>query len=175
VSNKEELLELVYDRVLGEIQLPEPDPSRWKDQLRAYAMEVHRVLGQHADVARASLASVPTGPNALRIGEYVFGLLLEAGMSPRDSALAVDRLSLYVCGDAYEASLHFAKMRETGLGLGEYFEGFVGQIRSYYESLPPEVFPHMTKHIDTLLSEDGEARFEYGLELLLDGLEARMP
>ena len=175
VANKDELLELIYDLVLGEIPLAEPDPARWKEQLREFAMESHRVLGSHADVARAALASVPTGPNSLRIAEYVFGLLIDAGMPPRDAALGVDRLSLYVSSDAFEGSLHFGKIRAAGLSLEEYFRTFVGNIESYYRSLPPERFPHITKHIDDLIADDGTMRFEYGLDLLLDGLAARMP
>ncbi|MGN9842449.1 TetR/AcrR family transcriptional regulator C-terminal domain-containing protein [Nonomuraea sp. H19] len=176
VANKDELLELIYDRVLGEIVLPERDPGRWKEQLRGYAMEVHRVLGAHADVARAALANVPTGENSVRAGEFIFGLLVEAGMPPREASLAMDRISLYVVGDAYEGSLHFARMRAAGMTEPrEYFESFAGQIATYYRALPPERFPHLTKYIDELIADDGEARFAYGLELLLDGLEARMP
>jgi AcrR family transcriptional regulator len=176
VANKDELLELVYDRVLGEIRLPERDPARWKEQLRAYAMEVHRVLAAHADVARAALANIPTGENSIRNGEFVFGLLIEAGMTPRQASLAMDRLSLYVVGDAYEGSLHYARMREAGLtDPQEYFEHFSGQIAAYYRALPPERFPTVSKFIDDLIADDGEDRFCYGLELLLDGIEARMP
>jgi AcrR family transcriptional regulator len=176
VANKDELLELVYDRVLGEIRLPERDPARWKEQLRAYAMEVHRVLAAHADVARAALANIPTGENSIRNGEFVFGLLIEAGMTPRQASLAMDRLSLYVVGDAYEGSLHYARMREAGLtDPREYFEHFSGQIAAYYRALPPERFPTVSKFIDDLIADDGEDRFSYGLELLLDGIEARMP
>ncbi|MCK2217306.1 TetR/AcrR family transcriptional regulator C-terminal domain-containing protein [Actinomadura sp. ATCC 31491] len=177
VANKEELLELIYDRVLGEIHLPpERDPSRWKEQLRAYCLEVHRVLRGHADVARAALATIPTGQNSVRAGEFVYGLLIEAGMPPREASLAMDRLSLYLVGDAYEGSLHWARMRAAGLSdPQEYFERFAGQIAAYYRSLPDSVFPHLHRHIDELVADDGEDRFLYGLELMLDGIEARMP
>ncbi|MEU6710489.1 TetR/AcrR family transcriptional regulator [Nonomuraea sp. NPDC046802] len=176
VAGKEELLELVYDRVLGEIELPERDPSRWKEQLRAYAMEVHRVLGIHADLARAALANIPTGGNSLRAGEYIFGLMIEAGMPPREASMSMDRLSLYVVGDAYESSLHYARMRAAGVTDAEqYFASYIGQIAAYYRSLPPGRFPHVSKHVDDLIADDGEQRFRYGLELLLDGIEARMP
>lgn len=175
VAGKEELLELIYDRVLGEIRLPERDPGRWKEQLRAYAMESHRVLGAHADVARAALATIPSGENSLRAGEFVFGLLIAAGMSPREASLTMDRLSLYIVGDAYEGSLHYARMRAAGLSdKREYFESFVNQISSYYRSLPSERFPHVSKYVDDLVADDGEERFRYGLDLMLDGIEARM-
>ncbi|MFG1706759.1 TetR/AcrR family transcriptional regulator [Nonomuraea sp. M3C6] len=176
VANKDELLELVYDRVLGEIELPERDPGRWKEQLRAYAMEVHRVLGGHADLARVALANIPTGENSIRIGEFVFGLLIEAGMSPREASLSMDRLSLYVVGDAYEGSLHYARMRAGGFQDKQaYLQAFVGQIADYYRALPSERFPHVSKFVDDLIADDGEERFRYGLDLFLDGIEARMP
>ena len=35
VRNKEELFQLIFDRVTREIVLPEPDPARWKEQLKA--------------------------------------------------------------------------------------------------------------------------------------------
>ncbi|MFI7131932.1 TetR/AcrR family transcriptional regulator [Nonomuraea sp. NPDC050153] len=176
VANKDELLELMYDRVLGEIQLPERDPSRWKAQLRAYAVEMHQVLAGHADLARVALANIPTGENSVRMGEFVFGLLIEAGMSPRGASLSMDRISLYIVGDAYEGSVHFARMRAAGLSdPREYFESFVGQIAGYYRALPAGRFPHITKFVDDLIADDGEERFHYGLDLLLDGIEARMP
>jgi AcrR family transcriptional regulator len=175
VANKDELLELIYDRVLGEIELPEPDPSRWKEQVRAYGVEVHRVLAAHADVARAALANIPSGPNSLRIGEFVFGLMIDAGMTPRQASLSMDRLSLYVVGDAYEGSLHYARMRAAGhRSKEEYFETFSGQISGYYRALPQERFPHLARFVDDLIADDGETRFHYGLDLLLDGMEARM-
>src|SRR5215813_9521503 len=37
IAGKDELGELVYDRIMGEIQLPEPDPARWDDQLKELA------------------------------------------------------------------------------------------------------------------------------------------
>ncbi|MFI6732789.1 TetR/AcrR family transcriptional regulator C-terminal domain-containing protein [Nonomuraea sp. NPDC050451] len=176
VANKDELLELIYDRVLSEIRLPERDPGRWKDQLREYMVEVHRVLGKHTDLARVALANIPSGENSIRMGEFVFGLLIEAGMSPRDASLSMDRISLYVTSDAYEGSVHFARMRGAGLtDAREYFESFVGQIAGYYRALPAARFPHITKYVDDLIADDGEQRFQYGLELLLDGIEARMP
>jgi AcrR family transcriptional regulator len=175
VAGKDELLELIYDRVLGEVELPEPDPSRWQEQLREYALRVHRALSSHADVARAALAGIPTGPNAIRLAEFCFGLLIDAGMPPYEASLALDRITLYVSGDAYEDSLYYAKMRAAGMtDPGEFFHGFAGKVADYFRSLPPDRFPHITAHVDALISGDGDARFQYGLDLLIAGLADRM-
>ncbi|WP_157254366.1 TetR/AcrR family transcriptional regulator [Nonomuraea typhae] len=175
VSNKEELLDLIYDVILGEIRLPEPDPADWRRQLRAYALEAHRVLTKHNDISKTALVSIPTGPNALRVGEYMMRLLVSAGMSPLDASFVVDRLSLYIAGDAFEGSQHFARMRTQGVDDPKtYIEGFVGQIRDYYQSLPPEQFPTLTAYVAELTDPDGQARFEFGLDLMLEGMAARM-
>ncbi|WP_336205574.1 TetR/AcrR family transcriptional regulator [Nonomuraea sp. LPB2021202275-12-8] len=175
VANKDELLELIYDQVLGEVRLPEPDPAQWQDQLRAYAAEMHRVLNSHADVARAALAGIPTGPNAVRLAEFVLGLLIEAGMTPRQASLALDRLTLYISADAYEGSLHYVKMRAAGLtDPKDYFPLFVGRVSEYFRSLPRDRFPHITANVDALIADGGEERFTYGLDLLLAGLAAQM-
>src|SRR5215475_10267794 len=44
VANKEELLDLVLDRVLAEVELPEPDPARWQEQLREIGRQTYRVF-----------------------------------------------------------------------------------------------------------------------------------
>ncbi|WP_214319937.1 TetR/AcrR family transcriptional regulator C-terminal domain-containing protein [Nonomuraea sediminis] len=175
VSNKEELVELIYDLVLSEIRLPEKVDS-WQEGLRDYALEAHRVLTAHADLAKAALANIPTGPNALRVGEAMLGLMIEAGLSPRDAALALDRISLYISSDAYEESLHYARMRASGHeDPVEYIVSFIDQITVYYKSLPSDQFPYTSKYANVLTADDGAVRFLYGLDLMIAGLEARMP
>src|SRR5437588_12847444 len=50
VASKEELLELVIERVIGELRMPgEPDPARWQEQLKEYAREVRAVFSRHRD------------------------------------------------------------------------------------------------------------------------------
>jgi hypothetical protein len=67
-------------------------------------------------------------------------------------------------------------MRAGGLSdPREYFESFAGQVATYYRTLPAERFPHLRAFVDELVADDGHSRFRYGLELLLDGIERRMP
>ena len=65
VASRDELIELMVDRIAAEIEVPDPDPARWPDQLRAYARHAQQVWAGHADITRASLASIPTGPQRL--------------------------------------------------------------------------------------------------------------
>src|ERR1700678_1647861 len=63
VRNKDELLQLIFERVISEIELPAPDPSQWQQQLGLLAVQMRAVLNRHRDVARISLGRVPTGPS----------------------------------------------------------------------------------------------------------------
>src|SRR5262249_48625418 len=63
LANKEELLQLVLDRVIGEVHLPAPDPERWQEQLKELAREWRAVYARHRDVARISHGRVPIRPH----------------------------------------------------------------------------------------------------------------
>jgi AcrR family transcriptional regulator len=172
VSNKEELLDLMFEEVAGEITLPgEPDPERWQEQLKELCRDVWRVLLRHRDITRVSLANIPTGPNALAVSERMLAIMRAGGVSRQAAGWAIDRIFLYVNADAYELSLQFSKT-PPGVEPEKHMAQFFGQIRSFFESLPPDRFPYTVDMVPELMNGDGERRFEFGLELLIAGLSA---
>jgi AcrR family transcriptional regulator len=44
VSGRDELLELAFDELVGQVPLPEPDPDRWREQLRRMLLDLYRTL-----------------------------------------------------------------------------------------------------------------------------------
>jgi len=166
VGSKEQLIELVVERVIGEVHfIGEPDPARWEEQLKETAHEMRRVFASHGDLARASFGRIPVGENAMRGAESMMAVLRAGGLSDRVTALAVDLLSLYVMGIAYEDGL--ARGTEP-----EQFVDFIAELRSYFESLPADRFPNFVSLAEQLTSGDENTRFEFGLEVLIRGLEA---
>ena len=170
VRDKEELLDLVFDRVIGEVKVPEPDPPRWREQAAEVAREMRRVTNSHRDIARVQLGRFPIGPNALTFSEGLQAILRAGGLPDRASAYAGQLLPLYVSAFALE----------EGSGLRSPSEGeaspedVLGMIRGYFESLPVERFPNLVALADDITGSDMDERFEFGLELLLDGLERRL-
>jgi AcrR family transcriptional regulator len=169
VPNKEELLQLMFDHICGDIEVPEPDPARWQEQVKELARGGHAVMTKHNDIARAALATVPSGPNALRMSEGMLAIMLAGGVPPQIAAWSLDRLFLYIVTDAYESSLHMQKVRD-GRTEREYFDAFIGQLTDYYENLPADRFPNIRANARVLTSGSGEERFEFGLDMLIDGL-----
>lgn len=174
VAHKKELLDLMFDRVAGEIELPDPaDPAPWRERIRALSASMHATLSSHSDIARVALANIPVGPNALVISERMLSIMLAGGVPVQDAAWALDRLALYITADAYETSLWNVALRESGQTLEEFVHATIGGIAAYFASLPPEHFPNTVGHVEALTSGDGAERFLFGLDLILDGLAAR--
>ncbi len=167
VANKEELQQLMLDRVAIEIEVPDPDPERWQEQIKQVALNSQRVWVRYADIAKVSLASIPTGPNQLRLAERMLAILRVGGVGEQAAAWALDRLALLIDADAIEAGIYRKKMAE-----GVDVEAYFGQIKDYFKSLPAEQFPYMSSMVDTLTAGDGDERFEFGLDLFIKGLES---
>jgi AcrR family transcriptional regulator len=68
VRNKEELFQLIFDRVTREVVLPEPDPAHWKEQVKALGLQMRKVLSKHRDVARLSFGRIPSSRSASPTG-----------------------------------------------------------------------------------------------------------
>jgi len=164
VEGKEQLLAMVIDRVIGEIPLPNPDPVRWKEQIRAFAHDGRHAFQRYRDVARASMGRIPMGPNFLRAVEWQLDLLQRAGIPHQPAAWFGDILALYVAAHALEDALAAAGAQDAA-ELGELLGG-------YMASLPMERFPALAAAGPYLMAGSPDERFEFGLALILRGLEA---
>jgi len=167
VRNKGELLQLLFERVIEEIELPEPDPSHWQEQGKALARQMRAVMRRHRDIARISLGRIPAGPTLARIAEWTFELLRPAGIPDRVIAYLGDLLGLYVGAYAFEESLGLAS--PTGEDLSP--EQITAMIRDYIQSLPPDRFPNTVSAGDVLMGGDPDERFEFGLDVIVRGIE----
>jgi AcrR family transcriptional regulator len=159
MGNKEELLQLLLDRIVGESRVPEPDGAGWQEQVKQMLRETRRTLSARRDAAQLSMGRVPAGPNSLPVMERSLAVLTAAGLPPRVIAYAADMFALYVGGFAYEESLDVPDADPAALG-------------AYFASLPADQFPNLVHLSGALTEGSAEERFEFALELLVRGLEA---
>jgi AcrR family transcriptional regulator len=167
VKNKDELLQLIYERTTQELTLPEPDPSRWQELVRRVAYDMRDLFRRHRDLARISLGRIPSGPTIARVAEWSFELLRPAGIPDQVIAYSGDLLALYVGAIEFEQGLGLAS--PTGEDMPP--EQIVGMLRDYLLSLPEESYPNTRRAADLLLNPDEEARFAFGVETIIRGLE----
>jgi AcrR family transcriptional regulator len=167
VRNKDELFQLVFDRVTRDVVLPEPDSAHWQEQLKVLGYEMRKVLSKHRDVARISFGRVPTGPQMALLTEWLFTLLQPTGIPDRAIAYIGDIAGLYVGAFCFEESLGLSS--PTGEDLPP--EQIVEMFRGYMESLPAERFPRTLASLELIFDFNPEDRFEFGLDLMISGLE----
>jgi len=166
VRNKEDLLQLLFERTIGEISLPDPDPSRWQEQLKDLARQMRALMNRHRDIARISLGRIPLGPTMAIVTEWLFELLRPAGIPDRVIAYLGDLAGLYVGAHAYEESLPFAS--PTGEDLPP--DQILAMFKDYMRSLPADRFPNTLAAVDLLFGGDADERFEFGIDVIVRGL-----
>jgi AcrR family transcriptional regulator len=167
VSDKDEMVALVLDRVIGEVVVPEViDPKRWQEQLKDITRSTRATFGRHRDVAKASLGNVPTGEGALPVMNAIVGVLLAGGVTPQVASLSVDILALYATAAAYEESLETFPKAGDQAGADAFHE----ELKDFFGSLPADRFPHLVALAEPLTSGDGDHRFEFGLDILVRGI-----
>src|SRR4051812_44761410 len=105
VGDKEELLSLLLDRIVGESEVPDPDPANWQEQVKEMGRANRRLFQRHRDAAQISLGRIPVGPHSMPVLERYLAVLVAAGLPSRVIAHAADMFALYVGGFAFEESM----------------------------------------------------------------------
>jgi AcrR family transcriptional regulator len=162
VANKDDLLDGMIDAVFGEIDLP-ADGS-WKAAMRTRAISARQVLSRHRWAIGLMESRSSPGPATLRHHDAVIGRLRDAGFPVALVAHAFSALDSYIYGFALqERSLPFDTPEETA-----------AMAQELLAQLPTDEYPHLaeltTEHI-LRPGYDYALEFEFGLDLLLDGLE----
>jgi AcrR family transcriptional regulator len=165
IRNRDELLNALFDRIGGMVELETPDPARWREQLHRLVDGLLAVMEEHRGIARVAVANVPTGENALRTADNLMGLLLAGGVRPRDAAWACDILPLITTAAAVETATYQER--------GDERDAIAGDLEAVFSTLSAERFPNLARHAEELTSGTGEERFHFGIDTFLDGLIAR--
>src|ERR1700761_2404779 len=96
VVNKEDLDELLIGRLCAGVDLPEPDPGRWRQQLMSVCAQLRDQYLRYPGISRAAFAAAPSNLDTMRVGEGMLAILIAGGVSPQAAAWAIDALTLYV-------------------------------------------------------------------------------
>jgi AcrR family transcriptional regulator len=162
VRNKEDMIDGLVDLVFAE--LGDASGRDWKAAMRRRALRVREVLGRHRWAIALMESRRSPGPANLGHHESVLRSLREAGFSIGLAAHAYSLLDSYVYGFALEqANLPF----DTGAEAAE-------MAATTMATFPSEAYPYMSEMAVKLVMRPGYSyakEFEFGLELILDGLE----
>jgi AcrR family transcriptional regulator len=163
VAGKDDLLDGMTDAVFAEIDLPAEDQD-WRTAMRDRALSARAALVRHPWSIRLMQSRTSPGPATLRHHDSVIGTLRRSGFSLELTAHAFSAIDAYVYGFALQQeSLPFETVEEAAA---------VGAIMA--ARMPADQFPHLAEFTVGHVLQPGYdygAEFEYGLDLILDGLE----
>jgi AcrR family transcriptional regulator len=162
VQNRQDLLNLMFDAVAGEVDLSErPDPKRWREQLERLLTDIRAAMDRYPGIARVPLANVPTGPNSMKTADHLLGLLRAGRVDERSAAWFVDVVFLFVNAAAFERSIYVAE--------GD-AEAQLEEVQETFAQIDPDKFPNMAALMPALTSGDDDQRFAFGIRLMINGL-----
>jgi AcrR family transcriptional regulator len=165
VVNKEDLDELLIGRLCAEIDLPEPDPARWRQQITGVCAQLRDQYLRYPGISQAAFAAAPSHLETLRVGEGMLAILLAGGVEPQTAAWAMDALTLYVNAYSLEFSLADSRLKRSEddwvVGRDELLRRFAAL---------PASFPHIRRYASELTAGTGHERFDFTVGLMVDGL-----
>ena len=163
VASKGDLLDGMIDLVFSEIGLPSGEAG-WKTAMRQRAVSARQVLSRHRWAIGLMESRSSPGPATLRHHDAVIGSLRGAGFPIALAAHAFSVLDSYIYGFALqEASLPFDTEEETA-----------DLARTIMARFTPDEYPNLAElTVEHVLQPgyDYGGEFEFGLDLILDGLE----
>jgi AcrR family transcriptional regulator len=171
VANKRELITAMVDSVVEQFEQPDDEP-RWDVAIRRCAISAHDLLIEHEWACSLALlpsdATTLSGPR-IRYMEWLLRRLREAGFPPEVVYSAYHTLDSHIFGFTLwqlgHASAARMMVRPEGETMEEWGARMLTEMRPRY--------PHLAEHAEQHMAagaRDGRQEFEFGLDLILDGL-----
>ncbi len=165
-KNKQELLDkMVETMILTEAPARDLAPGEgWDDWLADHARAVRRMLNSHRDGAMLAASTHPQDSQWPHV-ERLLQVLADAGFSPADGLQAMLVLGNYVSGFTLEEQADRVRGHVGDERGDEAWEEAIAELAPY---------PLLAEAMRTVGDPQGDAAFEHGLRLILDGLRMQL-
>jgi AcrR family transcriptional regulator len=182
VRNKDELLGLMWNVVMGDVIVPEDElTGDWRKAISKIANASRTAFKQHPWTFEAMGQPAQSGPNGLRHFEQSLAAVSELRAPPRERLELIGLVDDYVFGftlrelvqDVYESEGD-PDMGESGIAFFE-AELATGEYPHVRKLLRGDVRAAMERVMESFSGEPASnRRFDRGLKTLLDGFEKRV-
>lgn len=164
VKNKDELLDEMVDSVVSQITLPKVGGD-WKKEMKKRARSAREILNLHSWSPMLIVSRINIGPAMLSYFDATLGCLHSAGFSLPMADHIINAVDSHVYGYILQ-ELNFP------IDPKEYAETAKG----FLPSLEKSPYPYLTSLTKKVVSGkyNGIHDFEFGLDLILNGLSPQM-
>lgn len=163
VADKQDLLRAVVEAVMAGFEFPE-DGDDWREAARRAARAWRTLLKAHPNVITlmSGQRKPMTSVVALRPTEHAISILGRAGLSNAETVRAFRAFGGYVQGFVMAEIANMFGREDADVLLDD-----------VVRTIPLEELPTLAAHVEYLFNRDLDADFEYGLDLMIRGLEAK--
>ncbi|MFC4584438.1 TetR/AcrR family transcriptional regulator [Sphaerisporangium corydalis] len=173
VTNKEELLELVLDEVYGELSVPDPAETGWRDAAAVFAYGLRQAMVTHP-WSITLIGTLPSlGPNAMAASDRLMKAFEIAGFTGIALDYAAAAVISYTLGATTPEVSWLNLLSRSGVNADEWVKAMRPQV-----DVAAADYPGLRAHYAGYANLDPAATmhisFDFGLVALLDGLEARL-
>lgn len=172
VPGKEELIDLMLDRVIAEGMDPRPVfvPAEWRANLTFIARSLWSFYLRHPWVLEFATHRPVLGPNTLLAADIGFSAIDGIGLDELEINRAFVTLTNFVHGAVRDAARESMVNQATGMTDDEWW----GRVSPFLEGIDFSPYPTLSRVGPVAGAHHGAheppATFAFGLELLLDGL-----
>ncbi|QRN81476.1 MAG: TetR/AcrR family transcriptional regulator C-terminal domain-containing protein [Nocardiopsis sp. BM-2018] len=172
VRGREDLLTAMLDAVFDEEPWPLGPPAHWRDRLELSAHRTWRMFQRHPWAAPLlSMTRPHLSRSAIAFSEFSLGPLARLGLDA-DEVMSINlTLTGYVRGTAMSLQPERRAEQDTDLTADEWMDTQTGRLAELVASGHYPGLRYVSAHG---FDYDLDALFEYGLQRLLDGAEARI-
>jgi len=167
VKDKEAILDGILETVMAEFEFPE-ETGDWEADVRAGTRAWRRLMIAHPTVIAlfAESKHPASSPERLRPMEWAFDILGRGGLSEEEVVHAFRAIGGYIMGSV----LNEVANPVPGMGDRDHHAEHV-QLAG---ALPPTEFPNLVRLLPLMAECDADVDFEFGLDLLIAGLRAKV-
>ena len=169
VANKDELLQLMWNASATGAEALELEGEGWRERLRGWALVQREMLDRHPWITEMPMATPPLAPNSLTFVERGLEALDDTGLADADKLRVIGLISSYTLSESRMA--HEAARAAAGAPADAPRWSFEALLR---ELVDAEGYPRLHRIAGAGDPPAGEeaAEFRFGLERILDGVEA---
>jgi AcrR family transcriptional regulator len=161
VASKDDILDGITELVASEVDLAQDEPD-WRTAMRRRAVSAHHVLREHSWACNLWMSSATFGPGRMGFADAVLRGFREGGFPEDLTYHAFHVVQSHIMGfTMYVASFDFDVEELERLAA------------DFLETFPVDKYPDLAQHIRQHAEpeDEHEGTFEFGLDLVLDGLE----
>lgn len=173
VQTKDDLIDLVIDEIYNEVDVPEPELAGWRGGATLFAHSLRATILRHAWLPDVIYNRPSIGPNAMSLGSRGIILFRAAGFADRDVDYAMSSVMSFVIGSASAEVAVRTTVRKAGQSLEDWTSEVMEMARVNIAD-QPEMQESLRRRTDRDLNAMTNESFAFGLDALLDGLQAKV-